>query len=44
MKAAVLKKYDKMGCDVEVCDIPVPEVYKSSADFRVFLKWFEEAL
>lgn len=26
MKAAVLKKYDKMGCDVEVCDIPVPEV------------------
>lgn len=25
-------------------DIPIPEVYKSSADFRVFLKWFETAL
>lgn len=25
-------------------DIPIPEVYKSSADFRVFLRWFEEAL
>lgn len=25
-------------------DIPIPEVYKSSADFRVFLKWFDESL
>ena len=25
-------------------DIPVPEVYKDSADFRFFLKWFEYAL
>ena len=25
-------------------DIPVPEVYKESADFRFFLKWFETAL
>ncbi len=25
-------------------DIPIPEVYKSSADFRIFLKWFEESL
>ena len=25
-------------------DVPVPEVYKSSADFRIFMKWFSEAL
>ena len=25
-------------------DIPVPEAYKSSADFRTFLNWFSECL
>lgn len=25
-------------------DIPVPDVYKSSADFRIFLDWFSECL
>lgn len=25
-------------------DIAVPEIYKSSADFRFFLRWFELAL
>ena len=25
-------------------DIPVPEIYKSSADFRLFLRWFDTAL
>lgn len=26
MKAAILKRYDKKGCDLEVRDIPVPEI------------------
>ena len=25
-------------------DIPVPEIYKSSSDFRLFLRWFDTAL
>ena len=25
-------------------DISVPEIYKSSADFRFFLRWFSESL
>lgn len=29
---------------MEIRDIPVPEIYKESADFRFFLKWFESAL
>lgn len=29
---------------MNISDIPVPEVYKESADFRFFLKWFETAL
>lgn len=30
--------------DLRISEIPVPEVYKESADFRFFLKWFECAL
>lgn len=30
--------------DLRISEIPVPEVYKESADFRFFLKWFESAL
>lgn len=26
MKAAILKKYDKKGTDVEIMDVPVPEI------------------
>lgn len=29
---------------MKISDIPVPEVYKESADFRFFMKWFELAL
>ena len=29
---------------MKLSNIPVPEAYKSSADFRIFLKWFEECL
>lgn len=29
---------------MNIKDIPVPEVYKESADFRFFLKWFNYAL
>lgn len=29
---------------MRISDISVPEVYKSSADFRFFMKWFELAL
>lgn len=29
---------------MKISDISVPEIYKSSADFRFFLKWFELAL
>ena len=29
---------------MKISDIPVPEVYKDSADFRFFLRWFEIAL
>jgi len=29
---------------MNIKDIPVPEIYKSSADFRFFLKWFDYAL
>lgn len=29
---------------MRISDIPVPEVYKESADFRFFLNWFETAL
>ena len=29
---------------MRISEIPVPEVYKESADFRFFLKWFENAL
>ena len=29
---------------MQIKDIPVPEVYKESADFRLFLKWFDYAL
>ena len=29
---------------MKISDIAVPEVYKTSADFRFFLKWFEDAL
>lgn len=29
---------------MNIKDIPVPEVYKESADFRFFLKWFSYAL
>jgi len=29
---------------MQIKDIPVPEIYKSSADFRTFLKWFSYAL
>lgn len=29
---------------MKLSDISVPEVYKSSSDFRTFLKWFETAL
>lgn len=29
---------------MKISDIPVPEVYKDSADFRFFLKWFEACL
>lgn len=25
-------------------DIPIPEIYKSSSDFRLFLEWFETAI
>ena len=26
MKAAILRGYDKNGCDLEIRDIPVPEI------------------
>ena len=29
---------------MKISEIPVPEVYKESADFRFFLKWFETCL
>lgn len=29
---------------MKLSDIPVPEIYKESADFRFFLKWFEYSL
>ena len=29
---------------MQIKDIPVPEIYKESADFRTFLKWFDYAL
>ena len=29
---------------MKISDIPVPEIYKESADFRFFLDWFELAL
>lgn len=29
---------------MNIKDIPVPEIYKESADFRFFLKWFDYAL
>lgn len=29
---------------MKISDIPVPEIYKESTDFRFFLKWFETAL
>lgn len=29
---------------MRISDISVPEIYKTSADFRFFLKWFETAL
>lgn len=29
---------------MKICNIAVPEIYKSSADFRFFCKWFETAL
>ena len=29
---------------MQIKDIPVPEVYRDSADFRFFLKWFDYAL
>ena len=29
---------------MKISDIPVPEVYKESADFRFFMKWFEMCL
>lgn len=29
---------------MKISDIPVPEVYKQSADFRFFMKWFELCL
>ena len=29
---------------MKISDIPVPEIYKESADFRFFLKWFEASL
>lgn len=29
---------------MQIKDIPVPEIYKESADFRFFLKWFDYAL
>lgn len=32
------------GPILKISEIPVPEVYKESADFRFFLNWFEHAL
>lgn len=29
---------------MRISDIPIPEVYKESSDFRFFIKWFEAAL
>ena len=29
---------------MQIKDIPIPEIYKESADFRFFLKWFDYAL
>lgn len=29
---------------MKISDVAVPQVYKESADFRFFLKWFEDAL
>ena len=29
---------------MQIKDIPVPEIYKESADFRFFMKWFDYAL
>ena len=29
---------------MQIKDIPVPEIYKESSDFRFFLKWFDYAL
>ena len=29
---------------MRITDIPIPEVYKESSDFRFFLKWFDAAL
>ena len=29
---------------MNIRDIPVPEIYKSSSDFRFFMRWFELAL
>lgn len=29
---------------MHIHDIPVPEIYKSSSDFRLFLRWFDTAL
>ena len=29
---------------MRVSDIPVPDIYRESSDFRFFIKWFDAAL
>ena len=38
------KTFNQVGGLVDIRDISLPEVYKQSADFRFFCKWFAESL
>lgn len=35
MKAAILKGYDKNGCDLEIRDIPVPEISEKEVQVKI---------
>ena len=37
MKAAILKGYDKNGCDLEIRDIPVPEISEKELCLRLIM-------
>ena len=38
MKAAILKSYNKNGCDLEIRDIPVPEISKKEVLVKILHK------